>query len=203
MTNRALNNTYVNRIDHTINLAINEYPRVTAIRVDLRLPSVNPLDTLQHLARVDACVISRFFESLKAKLDADIARRARNGKRTYANTLRYVWAKEFNQEGKVHYHVLLLLNKDNYRYLGDYNTEGENVATRIQSAWCSALGIDVADFKHLVHFPQRGVYHLNRHASPQEYNGVLNTLRERASYLAKDATKEYSSRYRSFGCSQR
>ncbi|PWI77166.1 inovirus Gp2 family protein, partial [Enterobacter sp. CGMCC 5087] len=55
------------RIADTFNCALNAYTRVLALRVDLRLPD-SP-------AATDAAVISRFTDSLKARIDAYFQRK--------------------------------------------------------------------------------------------------------------------------------
>ncbi|MCV3079612.1 inovirus Gp2 family protein, partial [Escherichia coli] len=50
------------RIRETVRHALDVHPRLTALRVDLRLPDVP--------AATDAAVISRFINALKARIDA-------------------------------------------------------------------------------------------------------------------------------------
>jgi hypothetical protein len=60
-------------------------------------------------------VISRFTDSLKARITALQARQRREGKRVWPTTLRFVWAREFGEiKGKKHYHAVLLLNRDTW-----------------------------------------------------------------------------------------
>ena len=56
---------YLEALNRTITLALNQYPRVIAFRVDLRLPRLMgvPDDALSNR------VISRFLESFKAKIE--------------------------------------------------------------------------------------------------------------------------------------
>ncbi len=64
--------------------ALNVHPRLTALRVDLRLPDVP--------AATDAAVISRFINALKARIDAYQKRKHREGKRVHSSTLHYARA---------------------------------------------------------------------------------------------------------------
>ena len=49
---------------------------------------------------------------------------------------------------------MLLFNKDVYAFLGDYRDyDANNMGTRIQKAWCSALGLPYPDNATLVNFP--------------------------------------------------
>ena len=65
------------RIRETVRHALNVHPRLTALRVDLRLPDVP--------AATDAAVISRFINALKARIDAYQKRKHREGKRASHN----------------------------------------------------------------------------------------------------------------------
>ena len=122
------------RIRETVRHALNVHPRLTALRVDLRLPDVP--------AATDAAVISRFINALKARIDAYQKRKHREGKRVHPTTLHYAWAREFGVfRGKKHYHLLLLVNRDTWCRAGDYRDPG-SLAGMIEQAWCSALGVD-------------------------------------------------------------
>lgn len=133
------------RIRETVRHALNVHPRLTALRVDLRLPDVP--------AATDAAVISRFINALKARIDAYQKRKHREGKRVHPTTLHYVWAREFGEcKGKKHYHLMLLVNRDTWCRAGDYRAP-ESLVGMIKQAWCSATGVDVGCHATLVHFP--------------------------------------------------
>ncbi|EFK3817821.1 inovirus Gp2 family protein, partial [Escherichia coli] len=101
------------RIRETVLRALDVHPRLTALRIDLRLPDVP--------AATDAAVISRFINALKARIDAYQKRKRREGKRVHPTTLHYVWAREFGEcKGKKHYHLMLLVNRDTWCRAGDY-----------------------------------------------------------------------------------
>ncbi len=118
------------RIRETVLHALDVHPRLTALRVDLRLPDVP--------AATDAAVISRFINALKARIDAYQKRKHREGKRVHSSTLHYARAREFGElKGKKHYHLLLLVNRDTWCRAGDYRAPG-SLAGMIKQAWCSA-----------------------------------------------------------------
>jgi hypothetical protein len=202
-----LNIHHYNKILSTVLKAVAEHTRTTAIRVDLRLPVINSCqfdtDTPSFFVDIDSSVISRFMSSLDAQIKSDLSRKAKMGKRTFANTLRYVWVKEYSQEHKAHYHIVIFLNKDNYAHIGDYSALEGNLASKIRQAWCRALGVDCEYFKHLVHFPKDCVYYLNNNSSNYEFEHDLNALMFRLAYLAKKETKHHIDGCRCFGCSQR
>ncbi|MEY0536366.1 inovirus-type Gp2 protein, partial [Providencia rettgeri] len=63
---KKLNQHYVNQINRTINKALAVHKRLTAIHLDLRFPI-----TTEDVAD-DSTAITRFFESLKAKIKNDL-----------------------------------------------------------------------------------------------------------------------------------
>lgn len=201
-----LNQTYLTRIESTTDKAIAEFSRAIAIRFDLRSPSDIDPDSPQYFFNADASVISRFFDHLNVNIKADLAKRKRTkgAPRAYRDRLRYAWAREQHQGDRPHYHILILLNNDNYKRLGNYNIaeNHDNLASKIQEAWCSALGLPVEEFWYLVHFPDHCVYYLNSNREKDEFDKDRDELIYRASYLAKKKTKHYGNGYRSFGCSQ-
>ncbi len=190
-----LNSDYLNKIIDVIQAALKEHPRTFALRVDLRLPD-------DIFARTDPALISRFIDSLKAKLKADLTKKESEGKRVHPSTLRYVWVREFNQrEDKKHYHVLLLLNKDTYAFLGGYSQLTGNLAALITQAWLSALGINDERYQSLTYFPDNPCYYLNDKTLSTD--GVYAKLMVRVSYLAKVRSKISADGERNFGCSHR
>lgn len=201
----SLNPTYVERIYGTINKALNDYPRILAVRLDLRLPDEDLRDCLTNY-KPDAEVITRFIASLKAQIKASLEHRKKEGKRTFPCTLRYVWVRELNAEGKKHYHVLLLINRDAYITLGCYagvigeRVRAEGLASMVFKAWISATGLEDMKYRRLVYFPSQGCYHLfrNGHYFKNEYTALM----KRALYLAKERSKSNEDGWRNFGCSQ-
>lgn len=199
-----LNSKYVARIQDTLRKALNEYPRTLVLRIDLRLPDNN----LTHEYALDSTLITRFIVSLKAQIDADLLRKKNNGKRTFPCRVRYVWAREFSQSGKKHYHLALFLNKDAYAYLGNYipTEEGytHNLGVMIMEAWVRVLNLqdddDYQQYYPLVHFPKPNYAHLNKTSTNfnNDYAAVIN----RVCYLAKEYSKDSSDKQRNFGCSQ-
>lgn len=191
----AYNYDWLESIERVIRNALKEHPRTLVIRVDLHIPD----DTS---ASVDHAVISRFIESLKAKIRANAYKTLKAGKRVHPCTLRYAWVREFGpKNGNKHYHVLLLLNKDAYFQLGPYSRYGGALALRIRQAWMSALGTSDERHHFLAQFPNHPCYYLD--ANTLALDGAYQKLMERVSYMVKERTKQYGDRERNFGCSLR
>ncbi|MBO2583550.1 inovirus Gp2 family protein [Shewanella algae] len=208
LTNQGpLNKNYLKRIVETVYGALAIYPRLTVIRVDLRLPdngaySDNPLehDAPMFFANISPNLIKRFIASLKAQIEAEQYAKVREGKRVHYCDTQHIWAREYSQNHKSHYHLALLFNKDRYHGLGSY--AGYNsLAGKIRKAWASALGMPIEECFTLVHFPENPVYHLNHNVPPKMFMSQLLPLLVRLSYLAKEKTKVYGTGQRNFGCS--
>lgn len=200
---------YLSHIQQTLIHACAEYARLSVMRFDLRFP--------QSFACRDSQAISRFVESLRAKILADQQRKQAQGKRIYPCTLRYVWVKEQADSEACHYHMAIILNRDAYFTLGNYTAAAcsadpdmpvdhsqeppENMAGRIVSAWASALDLTIEQAVGLVHFPENPVYRVDRKAEAfaEQYHDVFKRL----SYFAKAETKQYGDRSRHFGYSLR
>jgi hypothetical protein len=182
---------YLDSIYRTIGAALAISPRTFAVRFDLHLPA--------NFDERDTAVISRFFASLKAQLDAADARNYREGKRVHPHNLRYIWVCEIGAFGKPHYHVLVLLNEDRFRTLGSFSAEEGNLSARIKKAWASALRLPVEQATRLVHFPDNPQYHLD--VNEPGFRDVLKKLFFRVSYFAKTPTKVFDRERRSFGAS--
>lgn len=159
--NQPIHNAYwLTRFDSILDSALAQHRAISLIRVDLRFPEYMPATIMD--TDLDSAVISRFFESLKAKIQAYQRKKRRANKRVRATTLHYFWCREFGKEkGRKHYHVILLLNKDTWCSPGDF-TVPSSLATLIKLAWCSALHLEPWQGNGLVHFSRR-TPSVNRH----------------------------------------
>lgn len=184
---------YLQRLYDTMWDALDQYPRVFAFRVDLRIPASGMLPSYVFTNEV----ISRFFESFKAKIK--YSRQMARRKNPYAHgcKVRYVWSRELGEEGRPHHHLAILLNKDAFHTLGRFTSERCNLFNRLEEAWASALRLPVEAVVGLVHIPKNHRYHLHR----DDWDGQAAFF-YRASYLCKTATKEYGDRQHSFGASR-
>ncbi|WP_429187006.1 inovirus Gp2 family protein [Aeromonas veronii] len=191
---------YLTKLSQVITNCLDIYPRVFAVRVDLRLPQTNlqeEPDIPLCFPRQDSAVITRFFGALKSQLVADHYRKGRRGPTAFPA---YIWVREQDSSASQHYHVVLLFNKDIYAHLGTYrNAATDNMSLRIQRAWCSALGLAHPDYASLVHFPKNPAYVFDRRAATV-HSPAYREFLLRAAYLAKTRTKVPGQR--NFGSSQ-
>lgn len=197
---------YLAALKRTIQLAMVEYPRVLAFRVDLRLPQDIELPGYAYTNQV----ISEFFELFTKKIQYHQGRVA---ERSYSRgcKVRYVWSREVGQGGRPHYHLLILMNRDAYYTVGRLRSEKVNMIHRLQEAWAGALGLPVWLAEELVHIPDNSTYRVDLKPRERQVKGSdlkvlvdeLPSLFHRASYLCKVATKSYGDRQRGFSSSMR
>jgi hypothetical protein len=182
---------YLQRIDETIQGALQEHASLMAVRVDLRLP-------LQFDWRRQPDwrpVFSRFTASLKAKIGAKQAKAIRDGKRFHPTKVHFIWTREFGQNGHPHYHCVLFFNKQTFRGLGEFNPYSGSLYGMISSAWASALGMDEHLADGLVSIPRNPIYRIRR---GERYDDLFRRL----SYFAKLASKLFGSGSHNFGTSR-
>ena len=84
--NQPIHNAYwLTRFDSILDSALAQHRAISLIRVDLRFPEYMPATIMD--TDLDSAVISRFFESLKAKIQAYQRKKRRANKRVRATTL--------------------------------------------------------------------------------------------------------------------
>ncbi|MFD1090844.1 inovirus Gp2 family protein [Providencia vermicola] len=190
------------RLLAVVDNTLEHYNLVFAIRVDLRFAQDHIPDAPDMpvcFQRTDERAITRFIESLKSQLKAAHHSSGRSGTPTLPY---YVWVRERNESEYAHYHLVLLFNADVYNYLGNYlQDDANNMATRIQRAWCSAIGLVYPDYAPLVNFPENPVFRFDRRDALTSNSNYLDFLL-RIAYLAKMNTKELITDFRNFGTSQ-
>lgn len=184
---------YLQSLHEVIQRALANHRRVCGIRFDLRYP----LSAGMEAGGSNNEAISRFIESLKAKIRHDRSRAQVQRPYAHDTDVRYVWAREIGQDGRVHYHVAVLLNRDAYFTLGQFTSSEKNMAKRIQEAWASALRLSTDQAAGLVHFPDNAVYRFELE-TPQQ----LQAFFYRASYLCKVNTKHFGNGQHGFGASR-
>ncbi len=197
-----INQAYLARSLEVVYSALNEWPRVFALRLDLRFADAHPCgdrDIPDCFQRQDPQVITRFIESLKSQL-REVHRR--KGHRHTFTAPKYIWVREQVTGMHPHYHLVLLFNKDHYAFLGNYiDYEANNMATRLQKAWCSALKLSYPDYAALVNFPSNNSYYVDLNDMMRRSPNYIGFL-YRMAYLCKEKTKLIGDGFRNFGCSQ-
>lgn len=181
---------------------LEQHNRIFCIRTDLRFAQSHvpgEPDLPLCFQRYDPQAITRFSESLKSQIRGDHNRSRRPGDPTLPS---YGWCRERDTGEHPHYHLVLLFNRDIYTHLGNYQDwEANNMGTRIQRAWCSAIDLNYDDYAALAEFPPNPVYRFSR-IDAMDRNQVYWDFLIRLAYLAKTRTKDHYDGYRNFGTSQ-
>jgi len=172
--------------------AIDQYGRVCMMRFDLHVP-----EDYAAVALRDNHLMSKFLQSLKSQIQWSQNGSKKEGNRVHDTNVRYLWCRETSSTGRIHYHVVLLLNHDAYAFIGGFDLGKDNMYRRIHDAWASALGMYPPDILGLVHIPENPVYQIRR-----DNAASFNSAFHRASYLCKVESKEYGQGFHSFGSSR-
>ncbi|MGO3344163.1 MAG: inovirus Gp2 family protein [Marinomonas sp.] len=189
---------YLSTIYNTIEMALASYPRLMAIRVDLKFPKLKSKKEWGN-------VIQLFMRSLQSQIDCSARRRERQGYQVHSCTVRYVWVKERSTSLADHYHLLLLFNKDRFNWTGTTKDKKNSLGSFIVDAWARVVGVDYSEANGLVYFSKDGdsiaIHRLNNHSN--SFDDDFNKLFKHVSYLAKEKTKHYGEGGRCFGASSR
>ncbi|MCF7489299.1 MULTISPECIES: inovirus Gp2 family protein [unclassified Vibrio] len=174
--------------------SLSDHNRLLVMRFELKFPTgySGPSD-----------IISKFFDSLRFKIQYDLKRKSKNRNRSINCRINYVWVKELSGNEGWHYHVALVLNYNVYRGFGKIGSTRNNTINRISEAWASAIKCSVNNVKGLVNIPNGNpVYELNKR-SPS-FHDTFYAVMFRLSYLAKLKTKPYGGnvRMRFYGTSK-
>ena len=205
VSKRRYKKHYKNKIKGTLDRALSEHPRTFSIRFDLRFPKPDTgedsKDVIWYKINNDRKSISRFFDSFKEMVRADVNRKIRSGVRVHRTSVRYVWAREKDTSVNAHYHVHVFVNKDTYFNFIGSKTSSPVLRLFAIRAWASALGIEADIAIPLVYIPDNATCSLNKNDPAHIFEEQYNTLLNRIYYLAKEDTKYTADGGRSFGYS--
>ncbi|TOK73502.1 hypothetical protein CGI11_25405, partial [Vibrio parahaemolyticus] len=81
----------------------------------------------------------------------ELKRRKKRQVSVSQENMRYIWCKEIDKSEKPHYHLVILLNKDNFKSLGDFKRviiaerKCKYLYQMLLCAWSRVLGISLED----------------------------------------------------------
>lgn len=194
---------YLQRSLEVYRNALTIYPKIFMFHATLRFPKNHPVLT--------EGVMSAFIRSLKNRVQRNIARRRLRVTRVHDTDVHYVWCREVSGEHREHYHVIVMVNANTYRALGDFNESiRDHLTGMVSRAWASAIGVGLDKSKGLAHF-SGDVELITTRQIPSllkdsKYCGVTNSYEAGffwLSYLCKLTTKEYGDGMRNFGYSKK
>ncbi len=138
-----------------------QHRAVSLIRVDLRFPEHMPVTIMDP--DPDSAVISRFFESLKAKIQAYQREKTTYQQACACNHPALFLVSRVWQGKRQETLSRDITAQQRYPVLAGDFTVPSSLATLIQLAWCSALHLEPRQGNGLVHFFQCGRLSVNRH----------------------------------------
>ncbi|WP_394682197.1 inovirus Gp2 family protein [uncultured Comamonas sp.] len=183
---------HLQRIHECLTQALELHARICVMRFDLYVPE-NFFQGALH----DNSLISRFFSSLQSKLEHAQEKSREAGHRVHETDLKKLWTRETSENGRVHFHVAIIVNHDAFAFIGRFDLDSNNMYARIHQAWASALSMYLYDIKGYVHIPDQPTYLVIR-GDEESFNEVFY----RMSYFAKLKTKQYQKGFHTFGCSR-
>tara|TARA_R110002012_G_scaffold106831_1_gene248108 strand:- start:5024 stop:5728 length:705 start_codon:yes stop_codon:yes gene_type:complete len=187
---------YLEILLRIINQASQDCPRLFAARIDLRFPTHG----YSGYIGTENVYIGTFIQRLQWELDIAGTK--------FPHKMRYVWCREQVNSSHHHYHLLILLNKDAYRAIGQYKASSdgyfdhENLYHRIVRSWSYAINWPEQCMGGLVHVGEDEV-------QDTPYQWIINRgdqaafadLFYGASYLCKAYSKPIGQGFRCFGSS--
>ena len=182
---------HLQRVHACFERSLHCHKRTCLMRVDLYIPphAYPPAVNSNQF-------ISKFFASLGAKIEHAQDQSMKLGHRVHQTDVRYIWCREVSSNGRVHYHVALLLNHDAYAFMGQFSLDCRNMYARLHEAWGAALNMHPEDVVGYVHIPKNPTYQIVKD-DEESFQQAFN----RVSYFAKMQTKEYNQGFHTFGCS--
>ncbi|EHH2421248.1 inovirus Gp2 family protein [Vibrio parahaemolyticus] len=179
----------VSKIYEVLTHAIECFPRTFAFRVDLRFP---------HSYKFDESFpyMTKFFASLESQITEELKRRKKRQVSVSQENMRYIWCKEIDKSEKPHYHLVILLNKDNFKSLGDFKRviiaerKCKHLYQMLLCAWSRVLGISLEDAHKSVYIPDNAAYQVRSSLGEDiSMNHDFVSLFNRCIYLSKARTQ--------------
>ncbi|HGK4900349.1 TPA: inovirus-type Gp2 protein [Yersinia enterocolitica] len=136
--------------------------------------------------------IEAFTPAIRSRLLAVFKRRKKKnpGKYVHRSDLHFIWVRENNQYGeKIHYHALLMFNRDAFWRLGEYQKKG-SLADLITQTRLSVLKLNTVLW--------------SRFRKTLIITGATDdclAVLQRIDYMVKHRTKQYSNKVRTLECS--
>lgn len=194
---------YMNSLINVYQKQANDYSRVFAVMVGLSFPS-----EWTERQRISKEYYSAFMDSLNAQI-GHFNERKRAAGQSRGSRVRFCRVIEDGQNivgdeafsKGIHIHSVLFFNGHLFNTLGDFNSGLVNLRFRIESAWATALSLDVASIRYLglVDFSGEGYLidsnDLNRSRLRQE-------MFHHFSYICKAYSKRYDLPVKTFSCSR-
>lgn len=182
---------FLDNLHGTIQRSLRSQPRTLAVVFCLHMP-------FNSRRNIERNPITDFMEYLKRGIKSHANMKRQLGKRVHPCFLEYVVKVEQKVECPLeHYHVVLLLNKDEYYHVGNLSHLDQSILGQIiRKAWLKVHKIDENSPVALVHGSNPSSIVIQGEFSPvvEEHQAAFRWL----SYLCKEETTKYQGRHQSF-----
>ncbi|HAV1357154.1 TPA: inovirus Gp2 family protein [Vibrio parahaemolyticus] len=185
---------YLEEIDRVLTEALNQYPRIFAVHINLNLPSDFGGDYLT--------VFAHFFRILESETN-ELCKDKYTG-RTYQNpqtVIRYIWTEASVSTSDHHHHLILLFDRDLFQNLGTGREGwGRFLYKKVRKTWDRVVEAYYSQpCSGLAYSPTNEGFEL--FSDTESFPLQLNEFFYRISRLAKPVPKSDDNRNKSFGCS--
>ncbi|NGZ68762.1 inovirus Gp2 family protein [Vibrio aestuarianus subsp. cardii] len=185
---------YLADIDQVLTEALNQYPRLFAVHLNLNLPS--------HFRGDYLTVFTHFFHTLESETN-ELCKDKYTG-RTYRyqqTVIRYIWAKTSESTSQHHHHLILLFDRDLFQNLGTGREGwGRFLYKKVRKTWDRVVEAYYSQpCSGLAYSPTNEGFELLSDA--EVFPLQLNEFFYRISRLAKPIANQNDHRNKSFGCS--
>ncbi|MFA0016697.1 inovirus Gp2 family protein [Vibrio lentus] len=185
---------YLEDIDQVLTEALNQYPRLFAVHLNLNLPS--------HFRGDYLTVFAHFFHTLESETNELCKEKYTNNTYQHPQTvIRYIWARECDSTSQ--YHLILLFDRELFQSLGTgRDSWGRFLYKKVRKTWDRVMEAHSNQrCSGLAYSPNNEGFELS--SDTETFPLQLNEFFYRMSRLAKPTTEHDDNRSTSFGCSRR
>lgn len=185
---------YLDRLKSLLFYTLDIYSTVYSFRVDLRYPINDRAAESRNNSILDV-----FFRKLSEYTESNLKERKKrsNDNRVNWTDIHYAWARECGEDGRHHYHCVLMFNGASYNSIGELDIYGNGCYGRVCRAWAYALNIPIDSTRGLVEYPSDSAIMIHNN----DTSAIIKWY-SRVSYLAKVYSKVYGDRTRNWGMSK-
>lgn len=195
---------YMDTLIETFLKQQNDYSRVYAVMVNLSFPKHWP-----EAKRIGEDFYSKFMDSLNGRIRHfnNLKKKVGQSRSSRVRFCRVIedgqTRCEFGDPKGLHIHTVLFFNGHQFNRLGDLTSGNVNLGFRIESAWASALRLDVAEVRRqgLVDFSKNARGYLIDSNMPNK-NAKAQEMFYHFSYICKAFSKRYDLNIKTFSCSR-
>jgi hypothetical protein len=152
--------SYIRCIKDTFFDALSTHPRVLAVRCRLTVPQGHVHTRENPSFRSQENLLIQFIDEFKDELSIDQQRKREQRQRTYGSDIFYLWRSNRNVAGNIYYDLFIMVNKDEYHKVSDY--EGTDLSAMIIRSWANVMWLSDKEAEEYVYFLVRYKLSSNR-----------------------------------------